>query len=67
MSYGVDVAQVGSRAASQVARLLNGARPGDVPFEQPTKFEFVVNLKAAQALGLTLPALILAQADEVIE
>jgi ABC-type uncharacterized transport system substrate-binding protein len=66
MSYGPSPAEQGHRVAAYVDKLLNGAKPGDLPIEQPTKFEFVINLKTAQALGLTIPPTLLFQADEVI-
>jgi putative ABC transport system substrate-binding protein len=67
LSYGIDVAHQFMRAASYVDRILKGTNPSDLPVEQPTKFELVVNLKTAKDLGLTIPGSLLAQADEVIE
>jgi putative ABC transport system substrate-binding protein len=67
LSYGVDRADVFRRAATYVDRILNGTKPGDLPVQLPTKFEMVVNLKTAKALGLTIPAILQATADEVIE
>jgi len=67
MSYGPKQSEIGERAAYFVARILAGARPADLPLEVPTHFELLINLKAAQALGLSLPATLVARADEVIE
>jgi putative tryptophan/tyrosine transport system substrate-binding protein len=67
MAYADDPVELGRRMADDVHQILNGAKPGDIPIYQPTKFEFVINLKAAKALGLTFPPALLATADEVIE
>src|SRR5258707_7463629 len=67
MSYGTNVADLNRRAASYVDKILRGAKPADLPVEQPTKFEFVVNLKAAKQIGLTIPPNVLVRADKVIK
>ncbi len=67
MSYGPDTDEICERATGLVDRILKGAKPADLPFEQPTRFRFVINLGAARALGLTIPPSLLARADDVIE
>jgi putative tryptophan/tyrosine transport system substrate-binding protein len=67
MSYGVNFPTMFSRIAEYVARILNGEKPSDLPVEQATKFETVVNLKTARAIGIDLPTSILLRADKVIE
>jgi putative ABC transport system substrate-binding protein len=67
VSYGPELALMWRQSGSLVAKLLKGAKPGDLPIEQPTKFELVINLRTAKTLGLTVPPALLTRADEAIE
>ncbi len=67
MSYGTNLAAMYRRGGRQVAKILGGEKPADLPFEQPTTFDLVVNLKTAKALGITIPESVLSRVDEVIE
>jgi putative tryptophan/tyrosine transport system substrate-binding protein len=67
MSFGPDFRDLFKRSATYVDRILKGAKPADLPVQQPTKFELVINLKTAKALGLTIPQSVLLRADQIIQ
>jgi ABC-type uncharacterized transport system substrate-binding protein len=67
MAYAASVAELSRRASTYVGKILQGAKPADLAVEQPTKFELVINLKTAKALGLTIPQSLLVRADEIIQ